>query len=162
MSPKAWAIALLVASSSAIPHVLTRQNQVPPEIQVLIDSTPQYDATTNHYQIYEWLAIGDSFSAGISADHPRDNMNSKCSRFRMSYPNQMNMNPRFPGDPRRRQFTFGSCSGDKMDAVVDKQIELGRPDNKANNPKIGNPQIITLSISGNDLGFGDVSLEKLE
>ena len=44
-----------------------------------------------------------------------------------------------------------------MQDVIDHQIELGTPDLTATYPKIGNPQIGTLSISGNDLGFGDVS-----
>ena len=46
----------------------------------------------------------------------------------------------------------------KMQDVVDKQIELGTPDLSAEYPKIGKPQIGTLSLSGNDLGFGDASI----
>lgn len=44
-----------------------------------------------------------------------------------------------------------------MQDVIDHQSELGTPDLTATYPKIGNPQLGTLSISGNDLGFGDVS-----
>ncbi|MCJ1376928.1 hypothetical protein MMC17_000018 [Xylographa soralifera] len=43
-----------------------------------------------------------------------------------------------------------------MQDVVDKQIELGTPDLSAQYPKIGKPQIGTLSLSGNDLGFGNI------
>jgi len=122
----------------------------------IMNDIPFYDTTTNHQEITEWLAIGDSFSAGISADKQSDMLNSACSRFKMSYPNQMQNNPRFPGHSTSRDFTFGACSGGKMADVVSNQIGLGKPDGNANYPKIGNPQVVTLSISGNDLGFGDV------
>ena len=45
-----------------------------------------------------------------------------------------------------------------MQDVVDNQIELGTPDSSANYPKIGKPQIGTLSLSGNDLVFGNASI----
>lgn len=161
MYPKIWAIALLVACSSAIPHVFPRQSPVPSDIQVIIDGIPKYDVNTRYDEITEWLAIGDSYSAGISADIPNDELNWRCSRFRKSYPAQMHLSTRFPGNPATRHLTFGACSGDKMDDVVSDQIELGKPSN-VNFPKIGNPQIVTVSMSGNDLGFGDVSLVVLK
>lgn len=45
-----------------------------------------------------------------------------------------------------------------MDDVVASQIELGTPSPAWDFPRIGNPQVVTLSVSGNDLGFGDVLL----
>lgn len=45
-----------------------------------------------------------------------------------------------------------------MEDVTNYQIELGEPDLSANYPKIGKPQIGTLSVSGNDLGFGEASI----
>ncbi|KAI4112393.1 MAG: hypothetical protein LQ338_008319, partial [Usnochroma carphineum] len=68
----------------------------------------------------------------------------------------MNENPRFPGHSTSRTFVFGACSGGKMQDLVDYQIELGDPDLNANYPKIGKPQIGTVSISGNDLKFGEI------
>lgn len=108
--------------------------------------------------ITDWLAIGDSFAAGISADVPDDQLNWWCRRFKKSYPNQVNENPRFPGHSTSRTFVFGACSGGKIQDVANKQLELGDPDLKANYPKIGKPQIGTLSISGNDLEFGKASI----
>lgn len=45
-----------------------------------------------------------------------------------------------------------------MQDVIDHQIELGDPDLSATYPKIGKPQIGTVSIGGNDLKFGEVSI----
>lgn len=117
---------------------------------------PAYVAPSLNRDITDWLAIGDSFSAGISADVPADELNWSCSRFKRSYPNQMNQDPRFPGYSTSRTFAFGACTGAKMQDIIEKQIELGTPDATADYTKIGNPQIGTLSLSGNDLGFGDV------
>ena len=152
MGTSIWAVALLVASSAAMSRLFPRQE----DLTALIDSIPKYDTNTHLNEITEWLSIGDSFAAGISADGPDDELNNACSRFKMSYPNQMQNSPDFPGHSSNRKFTFGACSGGKMDDVTSKQIELGTPDN-SDYPKIGNPQVVTLSISGNDLGFGDVS-----
>lgn len=118
---------------------------------------PKYVAPSLKRDITDWLAIGDSFSAGVSADMPADELNWYCSRFRKSYPNQINEDARFPGHAASRTFVFGSCTGAKMTDVVNNQIELGRPSN-ANYPKIGKPQMGTVSLSGNDLKFGDVSV----
>ncbi|EPE35691.1 SGNH hydrolase [Glarea lozoyensis ATCC 20868] len=106
--------------------------------------------------ITEWLAIGDSFSAGISADGPSDELNWRCSRFKMSYPYQMQNSNRMPGNKTSRKLTFGSCTGESMSDVVNNQIALGEPVSGATYPKIGNPQVVSLSVSGNDVGFGDV------
>ena len=45
-----------------------------------------------------------------------------------------------------------------MQDLLDHQIGLGDPDLSANYPKTGEPQIGTVSIAGNDLKFGDVSI----
>lgn len=60
MGSKIWAVALLVAISLASPHVLPRQDQVPSDIQALIDSTTKYDPDTRLEEITEWLASGYS------------------------------------------------------------------------------------------------------
>lgn len=43
-----------------------------------------------------------------------------------------------------------------MKDVVDTQIRIGTPNLKETNSAIGKPQIATLSIAGDDLGFADV------
>ncbi|TGJ86909.1 hypothetical protein E0Z10_g1911 [Xylaria hypoxylon] len=117
---------------------------------------PKYVPPPMNRDITEWFAIGDSFSSGIGADIPDDLLNTACNRFKMSYPNQMNQDPRFPGHSDSRIFAFASCSSAKMQDVIDKQITLLLPDLKANYPKMGKPQIGTVSFSWNDLGFADL------
>lgn len=151
-------IAIQIGSVIASPLLNTRDDD--PHVASIIASAnvPKYTAPTiANRDITDWLAIGDSFAAGISADAPEDELNWSCSRFKQSYPNQMNENPRFPGHSTSRTFVFGACSGGKMQDLIDNQLEPGTPDLKANYPKIGKPQIGTVSISGNDLKFGEVS-----
>ena len=152
MAAKQFLLALLISSTIAFP-LISRADD--PQVAQIIAAAkiPKYIAPALNREITDWLAIGDSFSAGISADVPADQINWSCSRFKQSYPNQMNENPRFPGHSTSRTFVFGSCSGGKMQDVIDHQIELGEPDLSATYPKIG-----TVSISGNDLGFGDASI----
>ena len=154
---------LLLALLSAIRYALkleTRDNATDPQATKIIAAVniPKYVAPSLNRDITDWLAVGDSFSAGISADIPNDEMNGPCRRFKQSYPNQMDVNPKFPGHATSRTFIFGSCSGDKMQDLLSNQLSQGKPVLTANHPKIGKPQIGTLSISGNDLGFGNVSL----
>lgn len=159
MITKQLLLALLTASSYAL-QLKTRDNATDPQATKLIAAAniPKYVAPSLNRDITDWLAVGDSFSAGISADVPNDQMNNYCRRFKQSYPNQMNVNSKFPGHATSRTFVFGSCSGDKMQDLLSNQLSQGTPDLNANHPKIGKPQIGTLSISGNDLGFGNVSL----
>ncbi len=150
-------LTLLISSSLAFP--IDSRDDDPQAAQIIAAANiPSYVAPALNRDITDWLAIGDSFSAGISADVPDDRINYDCSRFKQSYPNQMNENPRFPGHSTSRTFVFGACSGGKMQDVADNQVELGTPDLTATYPKIGKPQIGTLSISGNDLRFGDVGI----
>lgn len=154
MAAKLFLHALLASSVTAFPLKTLDED---PNVASIVAAAniPKYVAPTSR-DITEWLAIGDSFSAGISADVPADELNWSCSRFKQSYPNQMNENPRFPGHSTSRTFVFGSCSGGTIQDLIDHQIEQGVPDLKANYPKIGKPQIGTVSIGGNDLKFGEV------
>lgn len=147
MAAKQFLLALLISNSIAFP--LDSPTNDPQVAQIIATAKiPKYIAPDLNRDITDWLAIGDSFSAGISADVPADMIEYSCSRFKQSYPNQMNENPRFPGHSTSRTFVFGSCSGGKMQDLIDHQIELGQPDLSATYPKIGVPQIGTVSISG--------------
>jgi hypothetical protein len=153
-----WQLFLVLIAGSSIASPLQFRGDDPQVAAIIANaSIAQYVPPSIDRVITDWLAVGDSFSAGVSADVPSDELNWWCSRF-MSYPNQMNENPRFPGHSTSRTFVFGSCTGATQEDVRSKQLVLGDPDLKANYPKIGKPQIGTLSVGGNDLGFGDVSL----
>jgi hypothetical protein len=145
----------MAVSCMAIPGTL-HTTEWRTQLQSLAVAIPKYVHPRHESEITEWLAIGDSFSAGISADGPLDEINWRCSRFKMSYPSQMQNSDRMPGNNTSRKFTFGSCTGESMSDVVNNQLTLGEPADGATYPKIGNPQIVTLSVSGNDVGFGDI------
>lgn len=84
-------------------------------------------------------AIGDSYSAGISAGDRLGSINGKsiepricneklnphkdwkCSRYDHSYPNLLNQDSRL-GDSSKRNFQFESCSGAVIDHVIEKQL----------------------------------------
>jgi hypothetical protein len=145
MAAKHLILAMLIGSSLATPFETRDTNPVASAIAAA--GIPKYVApTTMNRDITDWLAIGDSFSAGPSADIPADELEYWCSRFKQSYPNQMNNDPRFPGHSTSRTFVFGACTGAKMQDVIDKQIELGTPDLSATYPKIGTPQIGTFEF----------------
>ncbi|KAI9786580.1 MAG: hypothetical protein M1839_006129 [Geoglossum umbratile] len=96
-----------------------------------------------------YAALGDSFSAGIGAGKYSttndDGNGHRCKRFDGSYPQKVfEIAPL--RSPTAANFFFRSCSGDVLDNI-DAQITA-----------VGNRKVdfVTLSISGNDFGFGDV------
>lgn len=115
---------------------------------------PKYVPPAPDREITNWFAIGDSFSAGISADVPGDLINEACNRFTGSYPNQMNQDPRLPGSATRRIFAFASCSDPKTD--IRKQIDVLLPNTDANFPRLEKPQIGTVSLYWDDIGLANV------
>jgi hypothetical protein len=100
MLTKQVLLALLSICSSAS-SLETRNSVADSEVAKIIAAAkiPKYALPSLNRDNTDWLAVGDSYSAGISADIPDDEMNSYCSRFKKSYSNQMNVNPKFPGDP---------------------------------------------------------------
>ena len=60
--------------------------------------------------------------------------------------------------PPLAPFSLEPALAPRCKDVVDKQIKLGTPDLSAAYPNIGKPQIGTLSLAGNGLGFGNGSI----
>ena len=98
-------------------------------------------------QINEWSALGDSFASGVGAGDPIGNM-LPCRQFDQGYPPQMNGDSRLGSDTNRK-FNFVACSGSRT-----KNIVKGGPYSQAD--RLGNPQIATLTIGGNNVGFFDI------
>ncbi|KAH9222202.1 SGNH hydrolase-type esterase domain-containing protein [Leptodontidium sp. 2 PMI_412] len=91
-----------------------------------------------------YAALGDSFAAGLGSGFLVDD-DIQCQRQNGSYPSQLfELNP-FNGNPS--SFDFVACSGDELDDI-DAQIA------KLAYKKF---DLITLTISGNDFGFGDIA-----
>jgi len=113
-------------------------------------SLAPYVAPTANRKITEWIALGDSYSAGVGLDERPDYIDHSlsCSRYKEAFPMQMQADPRMPGDLDARAFTFGSCTGARISDVVAKQVDSG-PSSNEEYTKFGPPQIASLSISGN-------------
>ncbi|KAK4499432.1 hypothetical protein PRZ48_009946 [Zasmidium cellare] len=105
----------------------------------------------------KWIALGDSYSAGIGAGselrNPRDPDN-KCHTTDSSYPKQMEAH----NDVLRQRLDFISCSGDTTrDMLYGGGYRGGRSqllrmqDNAPNQYKL-----LTLTVGGNDVGFFSV------
>ena len=110
---KHFLLAILIGSHRAVTP--KSRDTDPVASTIAAAGAPNYVApATINRDNTDWLAIRDSFSAGISADVPANQPNYWCSRFKQLYPNQMKNDPRFPGNPTSRTFLFGACSGAKM------------------------------------------------
>jgi|SRR5579862_3778182 len=94
-----------------------------------------------------YAAFGDSFAAGIGAgkflSSSADGMDNACARFDGSYPWQYFQ---FLEQHFGTFTDFFACSGDVLDGI-DAQVA------KLNGKKV---DVMTLSISGNDFGFGNI------
>ncbi|KAK0113831.1 hypothetical protein ONS95_014078 [Cadophora gregata] len=91
-----------------------------------------------------YAALGDSFAAGLGSGFPIGN-NVQCQRQNGSYPFQLLELDPFSGN--RSTFNFQACSGDELDDIDSQVAKLAQ--NKYD--------FITLTISGNDFGFGDIA-----
>ncbi|CAG8956085.1 hypothetical protein HYFRA_00011869 [Hymenoscyphus fraxineus] len=109
-------------------------------------STRQVPQTSGIIWPVSYIALGDSFSAGIGAGkyaQPDNPLVEKCKRMTGSYPTQVKgLFPRIDD----KNFLFESCSGDKLENIDAQLSNLGGT----------RAQVVTLSISGNDFKFSTV------
>ncbi|CAG8982625.1 hypothetical protein HYALB_00008117 [Hymenoscyphus albidus] len=109
-------------------------------------STRQVPQTSGIIWPVSYIALGDSFSAGIGAGkytQPDNPLVKKCKRMTGSYPTQVKgLFPRIDDN----NFLFESCSGDKLENIDAQLSNLGGT----------RAQVVTLSISGNDIKFSAV------
>lgn len=109
-----------------------------------------------------WVAMGDSYSAGVGAGKPFQNPRdpkSYCFTTTGSYPKNLESN----NTGLNGKLDFLSCSGDTIDHVYgdpnnDFQDQHGRESQYQVYKKIDPTtyNFTTLSIGGNDLGFGEI------
>ncbi|KAI1113551.1 SGNH hydrolase-type esterase domain-containing protein [Nemania sp. NC0429] len=149
-------LGLALAEAATFDHHATRDVDSTILDAAALAGIPKYVIPPLNRDITEWFAIGDSFSAGIGADVPDDSLNTACSRSKMSYPNQMNADPKLPGRSDSRTFVFASCAGARLQDVIDKQIGLLLPNPMANYPKLTRPQLGTVSLSWDEFGFAEI------
>jgi len=145
---------ILIQPNGTLPTSSSFQSAVAAAIAAA--SLAPYVPPSGGRTITNWLAIGDSYSAGVGADLKTDydSYSMDCNRFTQAMPHFMQNSTQMPGDPNTRVLTFGSCTGATMQDVINEQLKQGDPTHYEYTP-IGNPQLATLSAGGNDLGFGE-------
>ncbi|KAJ3547919.1 hypothetical protein NM208_g1269 [Fusarium decemcellulare] len=92
-------------------------------------------------ELFPWAAIGDSFSAGPGAGDKFLGGGGSCMRRVGSYPAQLRRD--FPHANQHAQFL--SCTGDKVPGLLDQIPHMSK-----------NQKVVTISIGGNDSGFGRI------
>ncbi|KAJ4404934.1 hypothetical protein N0V82_010404 [Gnomoniopsis sp. IMI 355080] len=100
-------------------------------------------AGTNTPALKGLYSFGDSYAAGIGTG---STSSGKCRRGSASYPELLNKWLTVHGSPGLN-YNIAACSGDTLDGV-NNQI------NNWNDPL--NYEVVTISVGGNDVGFGDL------
>lgn len=79
----------------------------------------------------QFLAIGDSYTAGIGSNGlaDRDEQSGDCRRYKGAYPYIISEDGGWDGingnSPKTPTLNFGACSGAKMDDLLSNQLNLG-------------------------------------
>ena len=127
------------------------------------DTPPSINSNKPPLRISNWIAIGDSFSAGPGAgeeyDDGKDGRPSggsgHCMRRKYAYPPLLQGDQQMPGpngpQSGQPQFQFVSCTGDTTRELLDTTSG----DNQLKQIPIGT-RLATLSIGGNDVLFGPI------
>jgi len=115
------------------------------------------------FEVSRQAHLGESFAAGNGAGEKYDK--TKCSRFDKSWGLQVNQDERLRG-PTPKQFDFLACSGAKLfnihgDTTLKDISSSSGSSSGGNQPKqaqaaqLGdsNPDLVTMSIGGNDVDF---------
>jgi lysophospholipase L1-like esterase len=108
-------------------------------------------------RVSEWIALGDSYTAGTGANGKSDGFAGDAFRGKKSYPMQMSMDHDnwgfINGDTHLPQFSFHAYTGDTTKELVKEQLKQGdfRDEiDKGRGQQFGKPQLATLTIGGND------------
>jgi len=106
--------------------------------------------------------LGDSFAAGPGAGAAYDSLTS-CRRTKEAWGPQVANDMKLQGQKPLKNFDFIACSGAKTKHIFKggDGVEIGSGDGQpkeaqASLLKDTNPDLVTLSIGGNDVGFTDL------
>ncbi|KAI0114007.1 SGNH hydrolase [Nemania sp. FL0031] len=115
-------------------------------------------------KIEEFIAVGDSYTAGTGCNGMKENMAGSAGRGLRSYPMQMAADQDnwdfINGDLTLPRLSFPAYTGDKTAELVSQQLEQG--DYKDNNKDLprgqpfGKPQIAVATIGGNGAGLSEI------
>jgi lysophospholipase L1-like esterase len=97
------------------------------------------------FDVGVYAALGDSFSAGPSAGDAYDD-NDTCRRYTQAYGPQLSNDNAIQG-PKPMKFEFIACSGAQTTDIY------GGGGGQAAQLAGLNPDLVTITISGNDVNF---------
>jgi lysophospholipase L1-like esterase len=124
---------------------------LPASLLLTISAVASANPVRPHHLPRNYAAIGDSFSAGLGSGafikNSRDGRDLECIRQDGSYPSQLSKI--IPFSKHNSSFEFTACSGDKLDDIDGQVANLTALHTKFD--------LITLTIGGNDFGFGDIA-----
>jgi hypothetical protein len=109
------------------------------------------------FQVGRYASLGESFASGPSAGDPYDRV-TKCRRYNKVQGPQIAADDRIQG-PKPIKFDFIACSGARARNIYEDSP--GGGDGPGDKPKISqagalkdtNPDLVTMSIGGNDVEF---------
>lgn len=112
------------------------------------------------FNVGRYASLGESFASGPSAGDVYDEV-TKCRRYKQAQGPQVAADDRIQG-PKPITFDFIACSGSKLKNIY--QESTGGGNAPGDKPKISqagalkdkNPDLVTMSIGGNDVGFVDL------
>ena len=112
------------------------------------------------FNVGRYASLGESFASGPSAGDSYDKV-TKCRRYNKAQGPQVAADDRIQG-PKPISFDFIACSGSKLRNIYEDTPNRG--DGPEAKPKISqagalkdtSPDLVTMSIGGNDVGFVDL------
>jgi lysophospholipase L1-like esterase len=137
-------------------HIIIIPNEYP-------DEPPNPNSNYPPYNVRNWIAIGDSFSAGPGAgkewndgkDGRPSGGSGHCMRRLESYPPVLQADAQMPGpngpQSGKPSFNFVSCTGDTTVELLDTTIQNNQLEQIQ-----GQTDLVTLSIGGNDVLFAPI------
>ncbi|CAI6339618.1 unnamed protein product [Periconia digitata] len=102
------------------------------------------------FQVHTYASLGESFASGPSAGDSYDN--TQCRRYKKAFGPQVAEDNRLQG-PKPVDFSFIACSGSRTRHIYEDSPGSKREKSQASQLKDKNPDLVTLSIGGNDIGF---------
>lgn len=151
------ATATAISASNSAAAVLPSDAPLISAVSSLVSSAglKPYATPLASVPITEWTALGDSYASGYGSNglDDYDRFSFECYRFQQAYAVKMNADARLPGNPDTRKLNFGACSGASFASLQANQLTDDDP--PQGYVAFGKPQIATVNIGGNNLGFGE-------
>lgn len=165
-------MATLAQSLLILASIVYAQTEVPSSTYDFVSAASSISAFTDspsftayskpNQKVEEWIALGDSYTAGTGCNGLGEIVAGDAVRGQRSYPMQMSTDTNsweyINGDSTLPRFTFSAYVGDTTVELVTQQLTQGAfMPNNVNLPRhaMGKPQLAVVTIGGNDAGLGE-------